>query len=75
MNVDKLEALLSSVDEIRKKGDIVFIKFDGARENDFITIIISYPYNLNREIIRHDGNDLIEVLTNCLNDYYSQNEL
>ena len=43
MNVDKLEALLSSVDEIRKKGDIVFIKFDGARENDFITIIISYP--------------------------------
>ncbi|WP_343626798.1 hypothetical protein [Flavobacterium lindanitolerans] len=75
MNTKKLKALFSSVNEIREKGDIVFIKFDGVRENDFITIIISYPSNLNREIIRHDGNDLIEVLTNCLNDYYSQNEL
>lgn len=75
MSNKKLEALFSSVNEIREKGDVVFIKFDGVRENDFITIIISYPSNLSREVIRHDGDDLIEILTNCLNDYYSQDGL
>lgn len=70
-----LERLFRYIEEIRERGDLVFIKFDGEREDDFVTIAISYPNYLGKEQIRHDGNDFKKVLLKCLNEYYSQNEI
>ena len=68
-----LEELFVFVDIIKSKGDLVVIKIDGEREKNEITVIISYPSDLNKEQIRYDGNNLREVLFKALHSYFLTN--
>lgn len=66
-----LEELFALVDMVKSKGDIVFIKFDGEREINPITIIISYPSTINKEQIRFEGDNLKELLFKTLQLYFA----
>ena len=65
-----IEELLTLAKGIKDKGDMVFIKLDGERENNQITIIISYPNDKGKEQIRYEGDDLNECLFKAINSYY-----
>ena len=65
MDIDKemsIDDLLIQINKIKDLGDLVFIKFDGEREENHITVIISYPIAKQKEQIRIDGDDLKEIL-------------
>lgn len=66
-----LEELFALVGMVKSKGDIVFIKFDGGREINPITIIISYPPDRDKEQIRFEGHNLKELLFKTLQLYFA----
>lgn len=68
-----LDELFKLVDDIRKKGYLFFIKIDGEREENHITIIISDPKNLSKEQIRFDGEYLDEVMIKAVSKFFSIN--
>jgi len=70
-----LEELFVFIDIIKVKGHLVLIKIDGERETNEITVVISYPKDLEREPIRYDGNNLREVLFKALQSYFMVNEI
>ena len=71
-----IEQLLFHVEVVRERGDVFFIKYDGAREgSDWITVIVSYPDDLSREQIRFEGNDLKKLLIQTVVKYYEENNL
>jgi len=70
-----LEELFVFIDIIKIKGHLVLIKIDGERETDEITVVISYPSDLEREPIRYDGNNLRDVLFKALQSYFLVNEI
>lgn len=69
-----LEDLFKLVDDIKKKGYLFFLKIDGERDEDYITIIISDPKDLSKEQIRFDGDDLKINLTKSLSSFFSAYE-
>ncbi len=70
-----IEQLLFHVDLIREREDLVFIKYDGLRVNDFITVVISYPNDLSKQQIKFEGNDLRKLLSQAVIKYYEENNL
>lgn len=70
-----LEELFVFIDIIKIKGDLIFIKIDGERETDEVTVVISYPSNLEREQIRYNGSNVREVLFKALHSYFMVNEI
>jgi len=70
-----LEELFVFIDIIKVKGHLVLIKIDGERETNEITVVITYPKDLEREPIRYDGNNLREVLFKALQSYFMVNEI
>ncbi len=68
-----LEELFVFIDIIKNKGDLVLIKIDGERETDEITIVISYPSDLERDPIRHNGTKIRETLFKALHSYFLEN--
>ena len=70
-----LEELFVFVDIIKSKGDLIFIKIDGEREVNEITVIISHPSNLDKEQIRYDGNNIRETLFKALHSYFIINDV
>lgn len=68
-----LDELFKLVDDIRKKGYLFFIKIDGEREENHITIIISDPKNLSKEQIRFDGQHLDKVMIKAISKFFSIN--
>ncbi len=70
-----IEQLFFHVEDIRERGDIFFIKYYGERDSNWITIIISFPYDLSRKQIRFDGNNLKDLLIKSILKYYEKKEL
>jgi len=70
-----LEELFVFIDIIKIKGDLIFIKIDGEREADEVTVVISYPSDLEREQIRYNGSTVREVLFKALHSYFMVNEV
>lgn len=66
-----LQELFALVDLVKSNRDVVFIKFDGEREINPITIIISYSRNINKEQIRAEGDNLKELLFKTLQLYFA----
>ena len=65
-----LDGLFKLIDEVRERGNLFMIKYDGERADDFITVLITFPVYENKEIIRYDGNDLVELIQKALMDFY-----
>jgi len=63
-----LEDLLMCFEAVKKNGDVAIIKFDGEREDDPYTLLISFPTS-KREMLRIDGDDLKEAMVNILTQY------
>jgi len=71
-----VEDLLQYADQIiKKRGDLIFIKIDGEREKNHVTVSISYPSDLSRQAIRYDDDDVRTALYEAIIDYNTQNEL
>jgi REP element-mobilizing transposase RayT len=63
-----VEELIMCFEKIKENKDVAIIKFDGERQNNFYTIMITFPNN-RREMLRIDGNDLKEAMRNILTQY------
>lgn len=72
-----LERLFEYVSYIKDRGDLVFIKYDGERNANTITVIISYPPPLNSidNQIRFEGDNLKDLLIKLIYTYYEENKL
>ncbi|ALR31278.1 hypothetical protein ATE47_12425 [Chryseobacterium sp. IHB B 17019] len=66
-----LEELLMCFETIKNNGDVAIIKFDGERNDDPYTLLISFPTS-KREMLRIDGNDLKEAMRNILTQYIAE---
>jgi len=64
-----MEGLISAFEQIAQNGDIALIKFDGARLTQRYTILISFPLETGRELIRTDTDDLKQGLRHVLERY------
>jgi ribosomal protein L36 len=64
-----LEELLWCCEQVRRNGDVMVIKLDGAREKDWYTVFISFPIETGKEMIRADKHDLKTALVNTLSRY------
>ena len=69
-NIDSsFDELMTYVNDIRKKGYLFMIKYDGEREKDFITVLVtSTKEDINP--IRMDGENLKKVMCSVLNNFY-----
>ena len=65
-----LEELLMCFEAIKENRDVAIIKFDGEREYDHYTLLISFP-NKKRDMLRVDSNNLKEGMQNILKEYIS----
>ena len=63
-----MDELIQCFELIRQAGHIAFIKLDGEREQDWYTILVTFP-DSSREMIRNDGSDLRTALINVLTSY------
>lgn len=63
-----LEELLMCFEAVRQNGDIAIIKFDGLRDKDFYTLMITFSNN-ERNMLRVDNSNLKEAMKNLLNQY------
>ncbi len=72
-----LERLFEYISYIKDRGDLVFIKYDGEREINHITVIVSYPppYNLPENQIKLEGENLKDLLIELIYIYYEENNL
>ncbi|MDV3753984.1 hypothetical protein [Elizabethkingia anophelis] len=61
--------LIDCLDLVRKNGDIVVVKFDGEREQDFYTLFITFPVNKNKSMIRIDHSNLRDAILELLKKY------
>ncbi len=68
-----IDELFVFVDIIKSKGDLVLIKIDGEREIDEVTIVISYPSDLERAPIQYTGSNIRETLFKALHTYFLDN--
>ncbi len=66
-----IEKLFEYIDFIRRRGVMVFIKYDGERNAKWITVIISYPPPNNSldNQIRFEGEDLKDLLIKSVYSY------
>ena len=67
----EFDEILNQLNRIKDNGDLVFIKLDGEREKDHITVIISSPVHKQKEQIRLDGEDLMKLLASAVKQYFS----
>lgn len=66
-----IKELFDYTELIKKNGDLFFLKIDGEREENHLTIIISFPPGKNKEQIRFDGHELESLLRKALGSYFS----
>lgn len=60
--------LINCFEQIKTKGEVVVIKFDGERLENGYTVFISFPDN-KRSLIRADENDLKKAILKVLTKY------
>ena len=69
-NIDSsFDELMTYVNDIREKGYLFMIKYDGEREEDFITVLVTSAKQ-DIDPIRMDGENLKKVMCSVLNDFY-----
>jgi len=68
-----IEELFVFVDIIKSKGELILIKIDGEREVNEVTIVISYPSNLDKSPIQYAGSNVRETLFKALHKYFLEN--
>ncbi|SHM01897.1 hypothetical protein [Chryseobacterium polytrichastri] len=61
--------LIDCLDLVRKNGDIVVVKFDGEREQDFYTLFITFSLTKNKSMIRIDHSNLRDAILELLKRY------
>ncbi|MCE3074659.1 hypothetical protein [Chryseobacterium gwangjuense] len=66
-----LEDLLMCFETIKENGDVAIIKFDGKRDNNPYTLLISFS-NGKRPMLRIDSNNLKEAMQNILKQYIAE---
>lgn len=64
-----LESIFEKINLIKEEGHLVFIKFDGEREKEKITVVLSLVRNDSREVIQRHGDDIYILLNKLLDDY------
>jgi len=72
--INTIKELESFSKLIMGKGHFLFMKFDPERVENKISVIIDVPNNRDLKCIRKDGNDLLELVNACANEYHD-NEL
>lgn len=65
-----IEELIECFEIVRANGDVVMIKFDGLRERNHYTVLITFS-NSQRELVRADTSTLREALIKVLTQYIS----
>lgn len=72
-----LEKLFDYLSFIKERGDMVFIKLDGERDNNSIVVIISYPPSMNsvENRIMFQGDNLKDLLIKLVYHYYEKHDL
>lgn len=61
--------LIDCLDLVRKNGDVVVVKFDGEREQDFYTLFITFSLTKNKSMIRIDHSNLRDAILELLKRY------
>ena len=61
--------LIDCLDLVRKNGDVVVVKFDGEREQDFYTLFITFSQTKNKSMIRIDHSNLRDAILELLKRY------
>ena len=67
-----LKELNKFTEVVKENGDLFFLKIDGERDENHITIIISSPPYKNKEQIRFDGQELKPLLIKAIDAYFNQ---
>lgn len=67
----KIEELLAYIEQVKRDGNVVVLKFDGERTEHAYTAFISFPMVQNKEMIRVDGETLQSTLIGLLKKYIS----
>lgn len=67
--MDNLELIFEEINKIKDQGHLVFIKFDGEREKEMITVVLSLTSKGEREVIQRHGDNLLILLNKLLKDY------
>ena len=70
-----LDRYIETLQGIKDEGNIVFIKLDGERKKNKITVVIDFPLPTDKETIRLDGDDLDLLLEKSINIYKSKCDL
>lgn len=65
-----IEELIECFEIVRANGDVAMIKFDGLRERNHYTVLITFS-NSQRELVRADTSTLREALIKVLTQYIS----
>lgn len=66
-----LEAIFQDIDLLKETGHIILIKFDGEREKEKTTVVLSYLENGESKVFQRHGDDLLHLLNKLLEDYDS----
>lgn len=64
-----IEELISCFEMVKQNGDVVVIKFDGERKENYYTVFITFPLAKKKEMIRADENNLQMALMKTLSEY------
>lgn len=64
-----IEDLIYGFEQVKKRGDVAVIKFDGERNEYQYTVFISFPNQPEKLMIRSDGDDLKTALFDVLTQY------
>lgn len=67
-----IEKNIEVLERIKNDGNIVFIKFDGERADNQVTVVIDFPSSSDNKTIRLDGDDLNTLLERVINTYQSK---
>jgi hypothetical protein len=72
---NSLNDLFEEIEQIKNNGDLVFIKFDGERESNKITLVIDFSKkSINRNQIRLNGDDLKDLIIKGLELYKTDHD-
>ena len=64
-----MEQRFKILDLIRQDGQIVLVKLDGEREDNFYTVVISYPQPSVFQPIRLDGRNFSSLIDKVVDEY------
>lgn len=64
-----LEEIFQEIKLMQEEGHIILIKFDGEREIEKTTVVLSYLEDGESKVFQRHGDDLLLLLNKLLEDY------